>query len=493
MMKKDTRNIIPNLVNGTKFFDSKKIFKKINPHNGLIQKYVVNSNKTMVEKAVSAADSAHFFWSNQSPIVRGSILSTFVSDLKNKKKFLAHLVASETGKSYKHAIGEVEGAILQGEYFAAEGMRLHGRSYTSSIDGKSSYTVRVSHGVAGLIVPANTPIANIAWKIFPALICGNTIVLKSSEDAPELAFKIAEIAIQSGVPKGVFNVIHGSRQTGINLVENKKVKLISFTGSSSAGIDIASRASQRLARVSLELGGKNPLVVCDDADLENAVKWAILSAFSNAGQRCAAASRLIVFKEIYSSFLELFLEKASKLKLGVSNQSDLGPVINQKQYKNILKYFKDVKREGGKILLGGDGSKDKKLQNGFYINPTLISSLKPHSSLYDLEVFGPVTHIEVIDNIDHALDRCHKSKYGLTSAIHTKNVDVANYFVHHIRSGLVNVNLGTFGSEPHMPFGGFGLSGNGTREPGAEALDVYSELKNISFTHQKKMLSNINQ
>ena len=492
-MKKDIKKIIPNLVNGIKFFDSKKLLTKINPHNGSIQKYSLNSNKAMVEKAVFAADLAHISWSNLSPIARGSILSTFVSALKNKKKLLANLVASETGKSYKHAFGEVEGAILQGEYFAAEGMRLYGRSLTSSIDGRSSYTVRVSHGVVGLIVPANTPIANIAWKIFPALICGNTIVLKSSEDAPELAFKIAEVAIQSGAPKGVLNVIHGSRQTGINLVENKTVKLISFTGSSSAGIDIASRASKRLARVSLELGGKNPLVVCNDADLENAVKWAILSAFSNAGQRCAAASRLIIFKEIYSRFLELFLEKASKLKLGVSNQSDLGPVINQKQYKNILKYFKNVRRDGGKILLGGDSPKDKKLENGFYINPTLISSLKPKSPLYDLEVFGPVTHIELVDNIDQALERCHQSKYGLTSAIHTKNVDLANYFVHHIRSGLVNVNLGTFGSEPHMPFGGFGLSGNGTREPGVEALDVYSELKNISFTHHKETLLKINK
>jgi acyl-CoA reductase-like NAD-dependent aldehyde dehydrogenase len=209
-------------------------------------------------------------------------------------------------------------------------MRLYGKSLTSSIDGRSSYTVRVSHGVTGLIVPANTPIANIAWKIFPSLICGNTIVLKSSEDAPELANKIAEIGLRSGIPDGVFNVIHGDRNTGIHLVENEKVKLISFTGSTLAGIDIASRASQRLARVSLELGGKNPFIVCDDADLDNAVHWAILSAYSNAGQRCAAASRLIVFKNIYESFLDLFLQKASKLKLGLSNTADLGPVINKK-------------------------------------------------------------------------------------------------------------------------------------------------------------------
>ena len=485
-MKKTQGKIILNIVNGEKLQASKKLLKKINPHNGEIQKYFVNSNKTIVDLAVSAAHSSHYRWSQITPIARGKVLSEFVSNLKKESKSLASMVSSETGKSLNHSLGEVAGAILQGEFFAGEGMRLYGKSLTSGMDGRSSYTVRVSHGVTGLIVPANTPIANIAWKIFPALICGNTIVLKSSEDAPELANKIAEIGLRSGIPEGVFNVIHGDRNTGIHLVENKKVKLISFTGSSLAGIDIVTRASQRLARVSLELGGKNPFVVCDDADLDNAVHWAILSAYSNAGQRCAAASRLIVFKNIYENFLELFLEKASKLKLGLSNTADLGPVINEKQYKNILKYFNDATEEGANILLGGCSSKGKNLKNGFYINPTLISSLKPSSRLYDLEIFGPVAHIEKVENIEQAIDRCHESQYGLTAAIHTKNIDLANYFVHQIRSGLVNVNLGTFGSEPHMPFGGFGMSGNGTREPGTEALDVYSELKNVSFFHRKE-------
>ena len=233
---------------------------------------------------------------------------------------------------------------MQGEFFAGEGMRLYGKTLTSGMSGKMSQTIRMPHGVVGLIVPANTPIANIAWKIFPALICGNTVVLKSSEDSPSVAYMIAELAKKAGLPNGVLNVIQGNGETGAALVDNTQVSLISFTGSTSVGKIIAQNAGKRLARISLELGGKNSFLVCDDADIDHAVHWASLSAFSNAGQRCAATSRILVFESVYDQFLSKLVDKANSLKLGISNESDLGPVINHKQYINIIDAIDKAKK-----------------------------------------------------------------------------------------------------------------------------------------------------
>ncbi len=248
------------------------------------------------------------------------------------------------------------------EYFAGEGMRLYGRSLTSGMPGKYSHTVRQPRGVAGLIVPANTPIANIAWKTFPALICGNTVVLKAAEDAPRIALLVAQLTKEAGLPDGVFNVIQGLGQpAGAALVTDPRVAVISFTGSTSVGRWIAEVAGRRLARVSLELGGKNPLVVCDDADLEQAVHWASLSAFSNAGQRCASGSRLIVFKKVYDEFRDRLVARAKALKLGVASGCDLGPVINRRQQQNILAAIATAQAQGGRVLCGGGAPADQEL------------------------------------------------------------------------------------------------------------------------------------
>ena len=351
--------------------------------------------------------------------------------------------------------------------------------------GKMSQTVRLPHGVVGLIVPANTPIANIAWKIFPALICGNTVVLKSSEDSPSVANMMAKIAKKANLPDGVFNVIHGDGNSGAALVENTDISLISFTGSTGVGKAIAQSAGKRLARVSLELGGKNTFLVCDDAEMDQAVHWASLSAFSNAGQRCAATSRILVFESVYEEFILKFIEKAKTLKLGVSDGCDLGPVINKKQYENIIKAIKQAEKDGGNILIGGKCD-DKSLENGYYIKPTVILGLSNDNNLNHNEIFGPVATIQTVKTLEEALQKANDSDYGLTAAIHTKDIDRALWYSKRIRTGLVNINIGTYGSEPHMPFGGYGFSGNGTREPGVEALDVYSELKNISFLEREE-------
>lgn len=474
---------IPNWVNGQECqAEDNAWLEKFNPHNGELLSQVADSSVADVHSAISAASDAFSAWSELTPVKRGQILADIVAAMKRHADELADCIALETGKPPQDAKGETGGAILQGEYFAGEGMRLYGRSLTSGMPGKYTHSVRQARGVAGLIVPANTPIANIAWKVFPALICGNTVVLKAAEDAPRIALLFAQITKEAGLPDGVLNVIQGRGQTsGAALVMDERITVISFTGSTGVGRWIAEVGGKRLARVSLELGGKNPFVVCDDADLEQAVHWASLSAFSNAGQRCAAGSRIIIFRRVYEEFRDKLIAKAQNLKLGVSAGCDLGPVISRRQQQTILAAINQAKTEGGRVLCGGAAPTDPALANGYYIQPTLIEGLDTRAELSCKEVFGPVATLHVVDGMDEALKVANATEYGLTAAIHTCSVDRAMWFAQRVRAGLANVNLGTYGSEPHMPFGGFGASGNGTREPGVEALDVYSELKNISF------------
>ncbi|OAI14922.1 MULTISPECIES: aldehyde dehydrogenase family protein [Methylomonas] len=455
---------------------------KFNPHNGRLLYRVSSSSAADVDHAVVAAKSALAEWSGLTPVRRGQVLTDIVALMKQRANELADCIAVETGKPPQDAKGEVGGAIMQGEFFAGEGMRLYARSLTSGMPGKYSHTVRQPRGCAGLIVPANTPIANIAWKTFPALICGNSVVLKAAEDSPRIALLFAELTKEAGLPDGVFNVIQGLGQpAGAALVEHTGVDVISFTGSTAVGRWIAATAGQRLARVSLELGGKNPFVVCDDADLDQAVHWAALSAFSNAGQRCAAGSRIIVFRSIYPAFVEKLVAKAESLKLGVEAGCDLGPLINPRQHAAALAAITGAGNAGAKILCGGGAPDSEALAGGYYVKPTLIEGVDPNSGLSCQEIFAPVATLYSVDTLQEALALANAGEYGLTAAIHTGSVDRAMWFAQRVRAGVVNINIGTYGSEPHMPFGGFGASGNGTREPGVEALDVYSELKNISF------------
>jgi len=474
---------IPNWVNGQETQPDNNLWiDKFNPHTGELQCYVANSSAADAREIITAAGDACTAWSQLTPVKRGQILGEVVTLMKQRAQELADCIAIETGKPPQDAMGEVAGAILQGEFFAGEGMRLYGRSLTSGTPGKHSHTVRQPRGIAGLIVPANTPIANIAWKTFPALICGNTVVLKSAEDSPSIANLFAQITKDAGLPDGVFNVLQGLGKTaGAALVEDDRVDIISFTGSTEVGRWIAETCGRRLARVSLELGGKNPFVVCDDADIDQAVHWASLSAFSNAGQRCASGSRILVFKSVYDEFRDKLVAKANSLKLGVSAGSDLGPVINKKQQENILTAISTAKSEGGQLLCGGTSPSELNLLNGYYIQPTVIDSMQRTADLSCHEIFGPVAVLFPVEDLSDALELANATEYGLTAAIHTQNVDRALWFGQHVKAGVANINMGTFGSEPHMPFGGFGASGNGTREPGVEALDVYSELKNISI------------
>ncbi len=476
-----TPQLIPNWVDGKECeaLDGRS-FTKVNPADGSALFSVVRSQKADMDLAVDFAKNSQPDWAAVPPVRRGLILHDVVMRMMERKGDIAEIVHKETGKSMKDALGETGGAIECGLFYASEGQRLYGRTTTSGVPNKCASTIRQPVGVAGLIIAANTPIANVAWKVFPALICGNSSVLKAAEDTPATAWIFGQIAHEAGLPSGVLNIVQGyGEEAGVSLVEHSDVGVISFTGSTEVGRFIQGKAGERLAKVSLELGGKNPLVVCDDANLENAAKWVLLSAFSNAGQRCASGSRIIVFASIYDQFVEMLVEKTKALNVGTSDKDDLGPVINEKQLKNMLQAVTKVESNGARVLIGGKRFSGKSYNSGFYMAPTLIDNVKPKDEISRCELFGPIACLYKAKGYTQALKMANDSPYGLTACIHTKDFDRANHFIQHVQAGAVVVNAGTYGSEPHMPFGGLKQSGNGTREPGTEALDIYSNLKDV--------------
>ena len=481
---------LPNWINGEECAAVLgQTFDKLSPHSGQKLCQVVRSNGDDIKHAVDAAAGAQPSWEKLTPVRRGEMLHDIAQNMRKYQKELAAIVALETGMSSNAALGEVGGAIAQGEFMAGEGRRFYGRTTTSAVPNKYAMTVRQALGVAGLIIAANTPIANVAWKVFPALLCGNSAILKAAEDTPATAWYFGKIAHETGLPPGVLNIIQGfGREAGAPIVANPGVDIISFTGSTSVGRQIASVAGQRLAKVSLELGGKNPLIVCDDADLENAVKWVLLSAFSNAGQRCASGSRIIIFDAVYEKFRAMLTDRTRELKAGPGDDDDLGPVINEKQLDNMLAAVEQARKEGAVILTGGRRLMDEAHANGFYMAPTIIENADPQAEISTTELFGPITCLYRVTDFAEALQLANDSPYGLTACIHTRSIHRATEFTQNVQTGVAVVNAGTYGSEPHMPFGGLKQSGNGTREPGTEALDVYSNLKNIIINIDPELL-----
>jgi acyl-CoA reductase-like NAD-dependent aldehyde dehydrogenase len=474
-------NEIPNWIDGSEQPSiSNEWFDKLNPANGRLLCRAARSRTEDIIHAVASAKRAQPAWADMPAVQRGLLLHKLVVAMQNRQAEIASIVAAETGKSNKEALGETGGAIQCGLFYASEGQRLYGRTTTSGTPNKYAMTVRQPIGVAGLIIAANTPIANVAWKIFPALICGNTAILKAAEDTPATAWIIGQIAQEIGIPAGVLNIIQGyGEEAGAPLVGHPDVGVISFTGSTEVGRLIQRSAGERFARISLELGGKNPLVVCDDAELENAAAWVLLSAFSNAGQRCASTSRIIIFDSVYDKFREMLIVRTQKLKMGTSNEDDFGPVINEGQLNNMLNVVETARQNGAVVLTGGSRLTDAEHKDGFYMAPTLLENVHPQDEISECELFGPVATLYRVKDFDEALTLANDTPYGLTASIHTRNLHRAVRFCDKVQTGVAVVNAGTHGSEPHMPFGGRKLSGNGSREPGTEALDVYSELKDI--------------
>jgi acyl-CoA reductase-like NAD-dependent aldehyde dehydrogenase len=439
-------------------------FRKRRPADGGELCLVPRSDASDVAVAIEAGRAAQPDWAEVTPVERGRLLRELALALEDAREESADLVVAETGKPPALALGEADAAVEMGFFVAGEGRRLYGRTTTSAMPHRTVLTVRQPVGVAALIVSFNTPLPNYAWKVFPAVLGGNACVLKPSEHTPASAALFGRLCNEI-LPPGVVNLVHGlGDEVGPPLVESPQVDLVSFTGSARTGRWISEHAGRRLTKVCLELGGKNALVVCDDADLERAVEWSLASAFSNAGQRCAAASRIVIFDAVYDEFRERFVERAASY--------ETGPVISEESLARILAALK-----GADVLTGGA----RVDRPGWWLEPTVLADVAPDAELSCTELFGPVTILYRVRDIDEALTLVNDSPYGLTSAIHTANLHRAMRFADKVEAGVVVVNGGTHGSEPHMGFGGVKQSGTGWREAGVEALDVYTEWKYVNL------------
>ncbi|MEC8943721.1 MAG: aldehyde dehydrogenase family protein, partial [Acidobacteriota bacterium] len=371
--------LIPNWIDGEQFpAASGKEFDNLNPATGERICGVAFSENRDVSRAVEAAKEAQPEWAALTPVARGDLLREVALKIRERSEHFARIVSLETGKSFCDALGETGAAVEMGMFVAGEGRRSYGRTTTSAVPNRAAMVVRQPLGVAGLIIAANTPIANVAWKVFPALLCGNAVVLKGSEDTPVTAWAVGEVFHEAGIPPGVLNIVQGlGPEAGQPLVENHDVDIVSFTGSAGVGRLIQRIAGERLAKVCMELGGKNPLVVCDDADLDVAADTTILSAFSNAGQRCASGSRIIVFNAIYDKFRDMLIDRTGKLKMGPSDTDDFGPVINAKQLASMVEAVEGARESGATILTGGKRLTDDEHKDGFYMAPTIIEDARP--------------------------------------------------------------------------------------------------------------------
>jgi aldehyde dehydrogenase (NAD+) len=355
---------------------------------------------------------------------------------------------------------------------------------TTPVLNRSVRTERAAIGVCAAIMPFNSPLAGVAWKTFPALLCGNAVVAKSHELTPYTAVAFGKILRDAGLPRGVYSVVQGlGPEVGTPLIEDDRVGLVSFTGSVPTGKRIQQTVSGRavLAKVCLELGGKNPLVVCDDADLPLAVEHAVASAFIDAGQRCAAGSRLIVFDAVYDAFRDALVARAKKVKVGSGADDDCGPVVTRASLDRLLKSVDAAVSRGARVLTGGHPVAS--LAPGYYMEPTILDQVSHDDEISQQELFGPVTCLYRVAGFDEALRLANATAFGLTGAIHTSNAHRIEQFISRYRAGLVSINGPTYGAGPHMPFGGVKNSGNGFREPGTESLDVYCEWKTIVVNH----------
>jgi aldehyde dehydrogenase (NAD+) len=460
-------------------------FTKVNPANPreVIGEFQ-NGSEEDVNKAVDAAEDALGKWSSTPAPRRGEILLRAAQLLRERKEDLARTLTREMGKVLVEARGDVQEAIDIAEYMAGEGRRLFGYTTTSELKDKFCMTIRSPLGVVGLITPWNFPIAIPAWKMMPALICGNTLVLKPSSDTPLCAIRLIEVLVEAGVPKGVVNLVTGpGSRAGAALVKHDKVRGISFTGHRNTGKTILMGAG--LKKVGLELGGKNGIIVMDDADMKLAIDGVIWGGYGTTGQRCTAASRVIVHEAIRRKFEEALLDRIKKLRLGsgLEKSTDVGPLINPAAVEKTEKYVNIGIDEGARMCCGGR----KPEMNGYFYEPTLFSDVTIDMKVAQDEIFGPVVSLIEVNNLEEAIDTMNSVEYGLSSAIYTRDINNAFKAIGKIDAGITYVNSSTIGAEVHLPFGGVKNSGNGTREAGIEGIHEFSETKTVYIDYSGRL------
>jgi acyl-CoA reductase-like NAD-dependent aldehyde dehydrogenase len=461
-------------------------FESLNPSTGEVIETFPRSTAEDVDRAVTKAKAAWEDWRLVPAPERGNMLFRFAQLLERAKPELSELMTREMGKVKAEAGGDVQEAIDMAYYMGGEGRRLFGQTTPSELRDKFMMSVRMPVGVVGAITPWNFPIAIPAWKLCPALVCGNTVVLKPAEDTPQLAQRFVELLYDAGVPEDVVQIVHGfGEEAGEALVRHPDVPVITFTGSRETGVAVTKAAADNLKHVHLELGGKNAIIVMDDADIDLAVDGIVWSAFGTAGQRCTAASRVIVQRAVYDELQKKLVTRAERMKIGApwEDDTDIGPVINETAVEKIHSYTGIGNDEGAKLLTGGERVEG----HGFYYRPTVFADVDPQMRIAQEEIFGPTTALIPVDSFEDAVRAANSVKYGLSSSIFTRDVNKAFKAMRDLQTGITYINAGTTGAEVHLPFGGTKDTGNGHREAGQAALDVFTEWKSVYVDYSGKL------
>jgi alpha-ketoglutaric semialdehyde dehydrogenase len=448
------------------------------------------STEADVDAAVSAAREAYKKWRLVPAQLRAEILFRTAELLVKRKEEFSRDMTREMGKVLAETRGDVQEAIDMTYYMAGEGRRLFGQTTPSELPNKFAMSVRQSIGVCGLIAPWNFPMAIPSWKMMPALICGNTIVLKPAEDTPLSSYHLIETLVEAGLPPGVVNLVSGDGPgAGATLAKHKDVPVVSFTGSTSTGRIIAEICAPDFKHYSLEMGGKNIILVMDDANLDLAIDGTIWGGFGTSGQRCTAASRIGVHKSVYKEFAGRLAERVRNLKIGdgLDPSTEMGPVINEQQLNTVMTYVNVGQQEGAKLLTGGQRLKSEALAKGWFHAPTLFGDCDPKMRIAQEEIFGPVVSLIPIDGLEHGIEVANGVPYGLSASIYTRDVNRAFAAIRDLYTGIVYINAPTIGAETHLPFGGTKQTGNGHREAAITAIDFFTEWKSVYIDYSDKL------
>jgi len=484
--------VFKNFING-EWVESRtgRTFENRNPANktevvGLFQA----SDQRDVNDAVDSANEAFKSWRLMPAPRRGEILFRAAQALVTHKEELAHDMTREMGKVIKETRGDVQEAIDMGFYMAGEGRRLHGQTTPAEMPNKFAMSVRMPLGVCAMITPWNFPMAIPSWKIFPALICGNTVIIKPATDTPLSVYHFVRILNEAGLPRGVLSMVTGSGgAVGNPLMTHKDVRMVSFTGSTEVGRAVSNACAPQFKHCNLEMGGKNIVMVMEDADLDLAVDGCLWGGFGTAGQRCTATSRVAVDKRVYKEFVERYVERARNLKVGdgLDPEMEMGPLVNKAQVENVDSYVQIGKGEGAKLACGGHALTEGSYHCGYFYAPTIFTDVDPKMRIAQEEIFGPVVSVIPVDGLDEAIEVGNNVAYGLSSALYTQDINKAFRAMRDMYTGIFYVNAPTIGAEIHLPFGGTKETGNGHREAGTAALDTFSEWKSVYIDFSGKL------
>jgi len=470
---------------------SGQTFENLNPADtrdviGVFQR----SDQRDVDDAVAAAKQAFERWRLVPAPKRAEIIFRAGEILQERKEEYARQMTREMGKVIKETRGDVQEAIDTAFYMAGEGRRQFGATVPSELPSKFAMAVRVPHGVCGMITPWNFPMAIPSWKLLPALVCGNTCVIKPAEDTPLSTLNLVKALVDAGLPKGVVNVVTGfGPEAGAPIVESSDVRAMSFTGSSEVGRLVGEAAARRFKPCSLEMGGKNAIIILEDANLDLALDGVLWGAFGTTGQRCTATSRVIIQKSVYRQFADRLIYRAQRLKVGsgLDESADIGPQINQQQVETTGKYVEIGKREGARLELGGKRLTGPEYEHGWFFETTVFTEVDPGMRIAQEEIFGPVVSLIPCENFEQAIRISNRIPYGLSSAIYTRDVNRAFLAMRDIDAGITYVNAPTIGAEVHLPFGGTKATGNGHREGGMGAIDFYTQWKSIYVDYSDRL------